>query len=136
MRPSNMSPLSLLLTALCALLPLASAMRMVESNSLNECMPNSNFSATLFRVVFTPDNGTLSFQLNGVSQISGKVLLDFQVLGYGYSVFHKTMDPCDDATLAGLCPMNQGQIPNLPSNAQLPMSTVDQVPSEYYCTTV
>jgi hypothetical protein len=134
MRLSNMAPLSLLFAALCALLPFASAIRMVESNSLNECMPNSNFSATLFRVVFTPDNGTLSFQLNGVSQISGKVLLDFQVLGYGYSVFHKTMDPCDDVTLAGLCPMNQGAIPNLPSNAQLPASTVAQVPSK--CATV
>jgi hypothetical protein len=123
-----MSPLSLLVAVLTAVIPFASAIRMLESNSLNTCMTNSKFTATLFRVVFTPDNGTLTFNLNGVSQISQKVLLDFEVLGYGYSVYHKTMDPCDDATLKGLCPMNQGAIPNLPSNAQLPQSTVNQVP--------
>jgi hypothetical protein len=50
-------------------------------------------------------------------------------LGYGYNVYHKTIDPCSDATLKGLCPMNQGQIPNLQSNAQLPKDTVNQVPS-------
>jgi hypothetical protein len=123
---------SLLLAVLSALLPLASSMRILESSSLGVCMQNSSFSATLFQVAFTPDNNTLSFTLNGVSQISGYVLLDFQVLGYGYSVYRKTLNPCDDATLKGLCPMNKGQIPTLPSNAQLPQSTVNQVPSIIY----
>jgi hypothetical protein len=92
-------------------------------------MTNSSFSATLFNVVFTPDNASLAFNLNGVSQISQYVQLEFQVLGYGYNVYHKTIDPCSDATLKGLCPMNQGPIPNLRSNAQLPADTVSQVPS-------
>ncbi|KAF2665568.1 TRP-domain-containing protein [Microthyrium microscopicum] len=95
-------------------------------------MSNSSFFATLFQVTFTPDNGTLSFNLNGVSQISGKVILEFQVLGYGYSVYHGTIDPCADDTLKGLCPMNQGAIPNLPSNAEIPQSTVSKVPNAIY----
>jgi hypothetical protein len=128
MRLLSSSPLSLLLAVLSGLLPLVSSMRILESSSLGICMSNSSFSATLFSVVFTPDNNTLSFTLNGISQISGYVLLDFQVLGYGYSVYRKTINPCDDQTLKGLCPMNQGQIPSLPSNAQLPQSTVNQVP--------
>jgi hypothetical protein len=103
---------------------------MFESNSLNTCMEDSKFSATLFKVVFTPDNGSLAFDINGISQISGKVLLEFEVLGYGYSIFHKTVDPCQDETLKGLCPMNQAPI-NLPSNAQLPKDAVSQVPSEF-----
>jgi TRP (transient receptor potential)-like protein len=57
-------------------------------------------------------------------------MLEFQVIGYGYNVYQKTIDPCGDATLKGLCPMNQGQIPNLQSNAQLPASTISQVPSK------
>jgi hypothetical protein len=122
-----MEPLSLLLAVL-AFVPTVFGERMFISNSLNTCMTNSSFSATLFKVVFTPDNGTLAFDINGISQISGKVMLEFQVLGYGYSIYHKTIDPCSDETLKGLCPMNQAPI-NLPSNAQLPQSTVNQVPS-------
>jgi len=94
-------------------------------------MTNSSFSATLFHVLFTPDNASLAFEINGISQISGNVLLDFQVLGYGYSIYHKTLDPCSDASLKGLCPMNQGSI-NLPqSNAPLPKDAIKQVPSEW-----
>jgi len=129
MRLPTMSPLPLLVAILSVLMPIASGMRILESSALGTCMTDSKFFATLFQVTFTPDNGTLSFSLNGVSQISQKVLLDFQVLGYGYSVYHKTMDPCSDDTLKGLCPMNQGVIPPLPGNAQLPQSTVKQIPS-------
>lgn len=119
---------SFAIAAISALLPVASGVRILESNSLATCMDNSSFSATLFNVAFTPDNATLTFNLNGVSQISGYVKLDFKVLGYGYSVYHNTIDPCGDKTLAGLCPMNQGPIPNLNSNAQLPADTIKQVP--------
>ncbi|QDS71899.1 hypothetical protein FKW77_000247 [Venturia effusa] len=123
-----MTPPSLFL-AVC--LPLVSAIRMFESNSLSTCISNSSFSATLFNVVFTPDNGTLSFDINGISQISSKVLVEFQVLGYGYSIYHKTIDPCSDETLKGLCPMNQAPIV-LQSNAILPQSTVNQIPNAVY----
>jgi hypothetical protein len=123
-----MSPLSLLLAVF---LPLVSAIRMFESNSLSTCMTNSSFSATLFNVVFTPDNGTLTFDINGISQIASKVIVEFQVLGYGYSIYHKTIDPCTDETLKGLCPMNQAPIV-LQSNAILPQSTVKQVPNAVY----
>src|SRR6266480_1701159 len=125
------SPLSLLLTFLSAILPLASAIRMFESSSLNPCMDNSSFSATLFDVVFTPDNGTLAVNINGVSQISGNVTLEFDLIGYGLSVYKKKIDPCYDSTLKGLCPMSTGDI-DFPTNAQIPQSTVNQVPNAIY----
>ncbi|KAF2427379.1 DUF907 domain protein [Tothia fuscella] len=130
MRLPITSPLTMLVAVLFTL-PFTSAIRMFESNSLNTCMENSKFSATLFKVVFTPDNGSLAFDINGISQISGNVLLEFEVLGYGYSIYHKTIDPCSDETLKGLCPMNQAPI-NLPSNAQLPKDAVSQVPNAVY----
>jgi hypothetical protein len=124
-----MEPLSLLLSVL-AFLPTAFCLREFESNSLNTCMTNSSFSATLFHVVFTPDNGTLQFDINGISQIAGNVTLEFEVIGYGYTIYKNTINPCSDDTLKGLCPMNQAPI-NLISNAQIPGSTVNQVPSRY-----
>lgn len=127
--------LSSALAALLAILSLhinvASAIRKFESNSLSTCMDNSSFSATLFNVVFTPDNGSLAFSINGISKISSNVMLEFQVLGYGYEIYHDKIDPCTDSTLAGLCPMNAAPI-TLESNAKLPKSTVDQIPSAVY----
>lgn len=120
-----------LLAVLSALLPLASAVALLESTSLNPCMANSSFSATLFDVVFTPNNGSLSVNINGVSQISGNVTVELDVVGYGLSVYHETLNPCDNTDLKGLCPMNTGDI-NFPTNAQLPQSTVDQIPSAIY----
>jgi len=126
--PSVMSPSWLLFAAV---LPFASAIRMFESNSLNPCMANSSFSATLFNVVFTPDNGTLAVNINGVSQISGNVTLELQVIGYGLTVYQKTINPCDESDLKGLCPMNTGDI-DFPTNIQVPSSAINQVPNAIY----
>jgi ML-like domain len=121
-----------LIAALVVFLPFSCSMRILESNSLGLCMTNSSFFATLFHVAFTPDNKTLSFKLDGVSQISANVLLDLQVLGYGYSVFHPTIDPCEnDFPLPGLCPMNQGRIPDTPQNVPVDQKTLDRVPGRF-----
>lgn len=44
--------------------------RRIESKSLNPCMSNSSFSATLFNVVFTPNNRSLAFNIEGISRAS------------------------------------------------------------------
>jgi hypothetical protein len=120
-----------LLSILSLLLTTTSAIRMFESNSLETCMTNSSFSATLFHVVFTPDNGSLQFDINGISQISTNVMLEFQVLGYGYEIYHNTINPCTDSTLKGLCPMNAAPI-TLQSNADISKDTVKQIPNAVY----
>ncbi|KIW00120.1 uncharacterized protein PV09_08302 [Verruconis gallopava] len=117
---------------LALLLPsLVSAIRMFESNSLQTCMKNSSFSATLFHVVFTPDNGSLQFDINGISQISSNVILQLEVFGYGYEIYHNTIDPCSDSTFKGLCPMNAAPI-TLTSNAEIPQDTVNKIPNAVY----
>lgn len=121
------------LSALAALLPTASAERLIESKSLNPCMANSSFSATLFNVVFTPDNQTLSFNIVGVSDISGNVTADLEVFAYGFRALQKTLDPCDSADLKGLCPMNTGQI-NIKSNLPLDADAIENVPSKLHRT--
>ncbi|KAI7267501.1 hypothetical protein KC335_g7674, partial [Hortaea werneckii] len=79
--------LSSLICLLLAILPCASAERMLYSDSLNPCQANNNFSATQFDVVLTPSNNSLSFSVVGVSTISGNVTIDLVVFAYGLRVY-------------------------------------------------
>ncbi|KAG9697814.1 TRP-domain-containing protein, partial [Aureobasidium melanogenum] len=134
MRPTR-SPLGFLIALLAALLPMTQASginneRVISSSSLSTCMANSNFSATLFNVAFTPDNRTLTFNVVGITTISGNVTIDMVISAYGLSIFKKTLDPCQEGW-AGLCPMNEGQI-DLDSNIVLPADAVSQIPGIAY----
>jgi hypothetical protein len=122
-----MARLSSLLAAAAAILPLASGVRLIESKSLNPCMENSKFSATLFNVVFTPDNFTLSFNVVGVSDISQNVTAEIEVLAYGYKAVRRELDPCSSPDLKGICPMNRGPV-DIESNFILDKETIKQVP--------
>ena len=122
---------TLLWTLLAALLPLSSAENMLISTSLNPCQENNQFSATLFDVVFTPKNGSLAWDINGVSTITGNVTIELAVVAYGLTVFTDTLNPCDDPDLNGMCPMREGPL-NMNSNANLPLSALAQVPGITY----
>jgi hypothetical protein len=110
----------------------ASAARLIESSSLVPCMKNSSFYASFFRVAFTPDNQTLTYEINGDSKVSSYVVLDLQVSGYGYNVVHKVLDPCEGSDFKGLCPMTSGSMANMKSNFILGQDTVSQIPSPIY----
>jgi hypothetical protein len=129
-----MARFSVLGAAIAVLLSTVAAIRVIESTSLNLCMDNSGLKATFFRVVFTPDNRTLTFRIDGGSEISDRVLLDLEVSGYGWNVFDKVIDPCDggDSALKGLCPMKVGDLPNVWSNAQIPGDALKQVPGKFW----
>lgn len=115
------------LFALVTLSPLAAATRLIESKSLNPCMENSNFTASLFNVVFTPDNKTLMLDINGVSSISGNIVAEVEVIAYGYTVMKQELDPCK-MNLEGLCPMNTGQI-DQKFNIPVPAEVIPKIPS-------
>lgn len=133
MAPSIKSVVSATLISLLAL-P-AAAERELVSTSLATCMKDSMFSATLFDVALTPANDTLSFNINGVSSITGHVLIDVSVYAYGFSVYSDTIDPCSDPDLKGMCPMNEGQIP-LNSNLPISAEALSQVPGEHISRTL
>jgi hypothetical protein len=129
MRRSLLStPLSLLLSTL-SILPSSSAIQLIESKSLNPCQDNSNFTASLFNVIFTPGNKTLGFDVVGVSSISGNVTAEIRVLAYGYTAVKQVLDPCKMVDLKGLCPMNTGQI-DLNSNIQVSDDVIKTIPSK------
>ena len=131
MRFSSLSkPSWLSLATIAYLAPFASPERLIESSSLNPCQANSSFTATLFNVVFTPDNNSLSFNILGVSSISGYVTAEIDVIAYGYNAVKETLNPCT-SNLDGLCPMNTGQI-NIQSNINIPSSVQKDIPSIAY----
>lgn len=93
-------------------------------------MQNSSFTTSLFRVTFTPDNSSLSFDINGYSLQNAKVIIGFTVYGYGYKVVdQKRIDPCspDSKDLKGLCPMPAAPIQIL-GNAPITSDELKKIP--------
>lgn len=123
-------PAWLTVAAICSLSPLVSGERKIESKSLNPCQENSSFTATLFDVVFTPDNKSLAFNIIGVSSISGNVTAELDLVAYGYTALKRTLDPCT-SDLEGMCPMNTGQI-KIKSNIPLGDDVIKNVPGIAY----
>lgn len=128
---SSLAKSALLFAA--AALPAVSAERIIESRSLNPCMANSSFSATLFHVAFTPNNRSLSFTIEGISNIDGKIEADMELLVYGYSAMNQKLNPCGTKGLEGMCPMNPGPLsPPLKSNIDIDPSVMSQIPGIAY----
>ena len=121
---------SIAVAALLAFAPTASAIRELISDSLATCQENSKFSATMFDVSLTPSNASLSFGINGVSTISGYVVLYMNVFAYGLNVYSKEIDPCSSDEFKGMCPMSEGQISLPQSNAPIPPDALSSVPGE------
>ncbi|RDA93702.1 hypothetical protein CP533_4898 [Ophiocordyceps camponoti-saundersi (nom. inval.)] len=115
MRSFLRAPL-LLVASLATLLSPVAGERLLMSNSLNTCQQDSSFSASLFNVVYTPNNNSASVNMVATSSVQGKVIFDLAISAYGYQFIRMTLNPCD-MNLAGLCPMVAGKIPfgfNLP----------------------
>lgn len=111
MRPSL--SFTLLLSSLFSIfLSSASAGRIIKSDSLDPCQDDSKFTASLFDIRFTPDNGSLSVDLVAVSSIKGKFTVSFEIFAYGHKVISESINPCDkamkDLDLGGLCDLTTG----------------------------
>jgi hypothetical protein len=116
------------ISTLLALTPLVASERILESKSLASCQSNSSFSASLFDVLFTPDDGTLNFNITGVSTVQGNVTIDLVVFAYGLKVYTQSLDPCT-SNLDGLCPMQQAPI-NIKSNAVIDSDSLKKIPGK------
>ncbi|KAI0134728.1 hypothetical protein BJ170DRAFT_213701 [Xylariales sp. AK1849] len=126
MRFSTLGPLALL----SSLSGLATAEPMLSSSSLNTCQEDSSFTASLFNVVYTPNNNTASIDIVATSSVEGNVVFDVAISAYGYQIIRQTVNPCD-AGLAGLCPMTAGKIP-LNFNLPVGESAASQIPGIAY----
>ncbi|KAG5973518.1 hypothetical protein E4U58_004906 [Claviceps cyperi] len=114
--------------AAAALLPsLVASERMLLSNSLNSCQPDSRFEASLFKVVYTPANNSADIDLVATSSVQGKVMFDLAVVVYGLPIIKKQVNPCDIKGLDGICPMIPGKT-KLSFNVPVPGDAVKSLP--------
>ncbi|KAL1839988.1 hypothetical protein VTJ49DRAFT_951 [Mycothermus thermophilus] len=130
MRLPSFNPL-LLGAALSTLVLPAAAEDVLRSTSLKSCQANSSgFKASLFDVVFTPNNLTASVNMLATSSIEGYVVFDISIFAYGYRVIHTTVDPCT-SNLPGMCPMTSGKMNN-PFNLPVTPEAIEQIPGIAY----
>ncbi|KFY98452.1 hypothetical protein V498_01456 [Pseudogymnoascus sp. VKM F-4517 (FW-2822)] len=111
MRFTRPSPLATFIALLSFIACTASAERLLSSTSLSECIENSNFTAKLFNVAFTPSNNSINFEVDGTSTLTGKFTLMVEVAAYGYVILKTPIDPCQTEELLGLCTMQPGPMP-------------------------
>ncbi|KAI5859709.1 TRP-domain-containing protein [Durotheca rogersii] len=120
-----------LLSCFSAVLPGAEAAEpMLVSNSLNTCQENSLFTASLFKVTYTPNNNTAFLNIVATSSVEGMVVFDISISAYGHPIIKTEIDPCK-LGLAGLCPMTAGKIP-LKFNLPVGDEAASQIPSIAY----
>ncbi|KAK9445737.1 transient receptor potential ion channel [Metarhizium brunneum] len=129
MRSLLKAPLLLLASMATMLSPVAGE-DMLVSNSLNNCQDDSSFTASLFNVVYTPNNNSATVEVVATSSVQGYVLFDLAISAYGYTFLRKTVDPCE-MKLGGLCPMVAGKIP-FAFNLPVPADAAKQIPGIAY----
>ena len=110
---------------------LVSARNILRSTSLATCMKNSGFSANLFNVSFTPDDGQLRIRIVGESRMAGNVRAKVTVLAYGFKVLSQELDPCTTDGLQTMCPMTLQEL-DLDFQQTVDARTVAQIPAIAY----
>lgn len=100
----------------------AHATNLLESHALIPCSKNNVISVNKFDVVFTPANHTVEVGFDGSTSYSGMVMLEVQVLVYGYLATTQIVDPCD-FDVHGLCPMK-------PTPLHFPITPLSNVPKD------
>ncbi|RPA87136.1 TRP-domain-containing protein [Ascobolus immersus RN42] len=124
-----MRPLVLLLS----MVQLASAEDKIFSRSIQPCMKNSQLQATLLNVTFTPSNGIMRLDLQGITTAIGFVVIKVKVLAYGIEAFTEILDPClQEPKWEMFCPMKVKK--NLEFHTDFPVdpALVKDIPSIAY----
>ncbi|KAI1823634.1 hypothetical protein F4861DRAFT_531500 [Xylaria intraflava] len=119
-----------LLFCLLALVLPSTAVKSLETYSLNACQANSGFTASLFNLRYTPSANNIDANITAVSTIQANVQFDVIITAYGYQFFRRTINPCD-FNLAGFCPMSPGNL-NDPFSVPAPPEVASALPGIAY----
>ncbi|KAF3771077.1 TRP-domain-containing protein [Cryphonectria parasitica EP155] len=132
MRFPKAQGLPLVLLSFASIITSAAAEYVLYTTSLSTCQADSGFSASLFDVVYTPGNNSMSVDMTASSTVSGNVLFDFEITAYGFQIMRKTIDPCTAGEeFAGFCPMSPGNLNN-PFTLPVDPSAKSVIPSIAY----
>lgn len=110
---------------------LAGAVRLIESSALEQCDVNSNLTASLFNVVFTPDNNTVTLDVVGDSFLEGNVTLRIVAVVYGYTILTETLDPCT-LGIPQMCPLTEMPLEFDNTYTNISNSFISRIPSIAY----
>ncbi|KAK9460413.1 uncharacterized protein V1516DRAFT_696180 [Lipomyces oligophaga] len=112
---------------------MASAERLIKSTSLQTCMENSDFSASLFNFVFTPANESISIDVVATSTLSGNITAVIELIAYGITILDTTLDPCttSEESLEQLCPITPGQF-DLETDISITSDVISSIPGVAY----
>ncbi|KAL1897983.1 putative flavin carrier protein 3 [Sporothrix stenoceras] len=123
--------LSLLLATLAFFSSPTAAENILRSTSLNACQDNSQFTASLLNIYYTPDNGSAYVHMIAVSSIEGYAVFDITITVYGFEFLHRQVDPCQIG-LPGLCPMVAAKTDSPPFNLPVNTGAESQIPGIAY----
>lgn len=80
-------------------------------------------------IEYNNDDGTLTFDLAGTSEISQQVMAALEIVAYGISVYTKSFNPCDNDTFVeSLCPVPLGAF-TATGTQTVPAAFTQQIPS-------
>lgn len=85
---------------------LVHAEQLIEADGLTACHGSDNSEITInhMSAVLTPGNNSVSLVFDGYSGVAGDVVLDIDLLVYGYKALSRRIDPCS-LNLNVFCPM-------------------------------
>ncbi|KGO71869.1 TRP-like family [Penicillium italicum] len=112
-------------------LSLVQAEDLIQATGLTQCSDSAEVTVNHFNALFTPANNSISIVFDGYSTVAGDVLIDVDLLVYGYKALTRTFDPCG-LNLAVFCPMKaiELQIPTI--TLTLGDDVISQIPSISY----
>ena len=111
---------------------LALGERVISSTALEACQDNSTFTASLFNIIFTPDNHSLALNVVGESSSEGNVTLEVHAAAYGYTFLTESIDPCTQSSLSSLCPLQSFEINFDTAYSNISESVIHRIPGIAY----
>jgi hypothetical protein len=111
---------------------LALSEKVISSTALEECQDNSTFTASLFNIVFTPDNNSLALNVVGDSSSEGNVTLEVHAAAYGYTFLTESINPCTESGMSSLCPLQSLQINFDTTYPNISDSVIHRIPGIAY----
>lgn len=103
-----------------------------EAHALSTCSDDSIVSINRFDVTYTPsdNNIVLGFTGSFTESASTDVLIDIDVLIYGYNAISLTMDPCASPKISFLCPMQSASLNVQETSLSLDSDALNSIPSQ------
>lgn len=88
------------------------AVDLFQAHALSPCSNDDTVSVNRFDIVFTPNNNSVVLGFTGsfTESSSQNVMIDVELLVYGYLAKTLTLDPCASPTISFLCPMKSASL--------------------------